>query len=600
MLTERSLGPRAVAVDAVTVAAIPESAVEPAFASRQGARFLAVQGAAARGRGSACPPTASSTRSSRPAPLEVDADDPVGEVAAAMTRRGAGYAVVPLEDGRFGLVTDALLRSRVLVEGRQASVPAREVMDDVGARPSCSASPRPRRSSSCSTATPSTCVVTDRGGRLHGVITPRDFTVSAEPRRGSRCTSRSAGRPRSRSCGAGRAGRPPCVDDLLSVGHGLRQGHRGVLVDPRHDRAADDHPDVRAVPRPVARRLHVAVAGQQRSSGGRAQLRHRLRGRLPGRLRRRRRSTATGPLSPTSSDELAAAGITADSHGATASRPAFSRTNAEWRAAARQWMAEPVQNQGAMMTSLLVDGRPIHGDPGLPEVMKVFSDLRRHPGTMRLLLEESLVRAGQDALAPRSRGPPRHHQPQEARGAADRQHGPVGGAGRRLVRAVDRRTAAGGRRVGDAARRAGAQPDRRVHGPAAAPAALPAASSTSAARSPSTWSAGNGCRPSTAAWSRRPSGRSPPSSGAWTTSPPTCPPRRGRGPRRADRQTTSSVLPNTERSLDRGVRAVGLRERERLADHRAEAPPAAAANRLLGEAAALGRRELRIPDPAER
>ena len=66
--------------------------------------------------------------------------------------------------------------------------------------------------------------------------------------------------------------------------------------------------------------------------------------------------------------ELAAAGITADSHGATASRPAFSRTNAEWREAARQWMAEPVQNQGAMMTSLLVDGRPIHGDPGLPEV----------------------------------------------------------------------------------------------------------------------------------------------------------------------------------------------------------------------------------------
>jgi CBS domain-containing protein len=53
-------------------------------------------------------------------------------------------------------------------------------------------------------------------------------------------------------------------------------------------------------------------------------------------------------------------------------------------------MAEPEQNQGAMMTSLLVDGRPIHGDPGLPEVMKVFSDLRRHPGTMRLLLEASL------------------------------------------------------------------------------------------------------------------------------------------------------------------------------------------------------------------
>jgi CBS domain-containing protein len=43
-----------------------------------------------------------------------------------------------------------------------------------------------------------------------------------------------------------------------------------------------------------------------------------------------------------------------------------------------------------MMTSLLVDGRPIHGDPGLPEVTRVFGELRAHPGTMRLLLQASL------------------------------------------------------------------------------------------------------------------------------------------------------------------------------------------------------------------
>ena len=42
------------------------------------------------------------------------------------------------------------------------------------------------------------------------------------------------------------------------------------------------------------------------------------------------------------------------------------------------------------MTSLLVDGRPIHGDPGLPAVTEVFQEVRRHPGTMRLLMQESL------------------------------------------------------------------------------------------------------------------------------------------------------------------------------------------------------------------
>jgi CBS domain-containing protein len=44
------------------------------------------------------------------------------------------------------------------------------------------------------------------------------------------------------------------------------------------------------------------------------------------------------------------------------------------------------------MTSLLVDGRPIHGDPGLPAVTAVFSEVRRHPGTMRLLMQESLAK----------------------------------------------------------------------------------------------------------------------------------------------------------------------------------------------------------------
>ena len=89
---------------------------------------------------------------------------------------------------------------------------------------------------------------------------------------------------------------------------------------------------------------------------------------------------------------LARAGLSGDEHGATARHALFSRTNADWRAAAKEWMAAPVEHNGAMMTSLLVDGRPIHGDPGLPAVTRVFTDLREHPGTMRLLLQESLSR----------------------------------------------------------------------------------------------------------------------------------------------------------------------------------------------------------------
>ena len=103
---------------------------------------------------------------------------------------------------------------------------------------------------------------------------------------------------------------------------------------------------------------------------------------------------------------LARAGLGHDQHGAAAYRPEFSRTKSEWRAAAQGWLDNPIVNQGAMMTSLLVDARPVWGDTGLPAVARVFNDLRAHPLTMQLLLKESLayrarMRSVRDLLARR-------------------------------------------------------------------------------------------------------------------------------------------------------------------------------------------------------
>jgi len=103
---------------------------------------------------------------------------------------------------------------------------------------------------------------------------------------------------------------------------------------------------------------------------------------------------------------LARAGLGHDQHGAAAYRPDFSRTRSEWRTAAQGWLGNPIVNQGAMMTSLLVDARPVWGDTGLPAVARVFNDLRAHPLTMQLLLKESLayrarMRSVRDLLARR-------------------------------------------------------------------------------------------------------------------------------------------------------------------------------------------------------
>jgi len=89
-------------------------------------------------------------------------------------------------------------------------------------------------------------------------------------------------------------------------------------------------------------------------------------------------------------EELARGGLTSDSHGATPAHRLFARTNEQWRAAGRQWLADPTENKGAVLISLLVDGRPIYGDPGPTSVAQVFQELRTSPSALRILLQQSL------------------------------------------------------------------------------------------------------------------------------------------------------------------------------------------------------------------
>jgi CBS domain-containing protein len=103
---------------------------------------------------------------------------------------------------------------------------------------------------------------------------------------------------------------------------------------------------------------------------------------------------------------LRGCGLAGDTNGATAAMPLFARTHGQWREAAQQWLVSPLDNKGMILASLLLDGRPIWGDPGATAVSEVFGELRKHPGTMRLLLAESLsyrakVRSMRDVLSRR-------------------------------------------------------------------------------------------------------------------------------------------------------------------------------------------------------
>ena len=396
----------------------------------------------------------------------------VGEVARRMTEADLPAAVVRIGDGCFGLVTDALLRARVLVAGRPASTPAGEVMG--------TAPPTVVLGDSAAEALmlmldrdAEFLLVTDREGELRGVVAPRDFAIS--PSAAGVSLHEQLRRARTvDELVAGAAAVPAMLGDLLS--RGLASGKVIAVYSAFLDTIIR-----RAIGLVFAQHPELSVdAFTWLSLGSNGRREAVLSSDVDS-------AVAFDDAVPAEAiaayraafgevyEVLARAGLSGDDHGATAQHALFARTNADWRAAGEQWLAAPAEHNGAMMTSLLVDGRPIHGDPGLPAVTRVFGDLRGHPGTMRLLLRESLARRAKLRR-------PRHPRPaagdlrhQGARAAAGGQPRPLGRAERRLGRAADHRAAAGGRRIGHAARRAGAHPDRGVRGAAAAAAALPAA-----------------------------------------------------------------------------------------------------------------------------
>jgi CBS domain-containing protein len=387
MLTERSIGPRAVAAGEVVVARIPAALAAPVFTSRRGARFLAEIMFSARGRVPAAPTYSLVDDLIVRPPIVVEPTTPVVEVAQRMTAEGQPYAVVRLEAGRFGLVTDSLLRARVLVEGQPPSSPAHSVMD--------TSAPIARLGDSAAEALlllldrdAEFLLVTDRAGQLRGIVCPRDFAISPTTAGVSLHEQlRRASSVEDLACHA--AGIPAMLGDLLSRG---LASDRVIAV----YSAVVDTLVRRAIGFVFARHPELSVDAFTWLSLG-------SNGRREAVLSSDVDSAAAFDDSVSDAEiaryraafgevyeVLARAGISGDEHGATARHALFARTNAAWRAAGEEWKAAPAEHNGAMMASLLVDGRPIHGDPGLPAVTRVFGDLRRHPGTMRLLLQESL------------------------------------------------------------------------------------------------------------------------------------------------------------------------------------------------------------------
>ena len=402
MLTGQPVGPRAVALRPTTVARLPEVAVLPAFTSPRGTRFLAREvSAALHGRAAATYTTVADLV--RTEPLVVDGSEPVGGVARAMSEADVGCCVVRLADGRLGMLTDRLLREGVLVDTRPLDTPVATIAD---AHPVLVA-----LDDSVTEAVVALLdreadylLVTDRTGDVRGLVSPRDVVV-ATGTAGTGLQEQLRRAPDTDSLAATARRLPALLAELLQggLGSGRVLAVYSALVDACLRRAIElvlaQHPEL---PPGGFTWLSIGSNGRREAvpSSDVDSAVSFDDGLPPETVTAFRRAfTEVHAL-------LARAGLGHDRHGAAAYRPDFSRTKSEWRSAAQGWLDNPVVNQGAMMTSLLVDARPVWGDTGLPAVARVFNDLRAHPLTMQLLLKESLayrarMRSVRDLLARR-------------------------------------------------------------------------------------------------------------------------------------------------------------------------------------------------------
>ena len=89
-------------------------------------------------------------------------------------------------------------------------------------------------------------------------------------------------------------------------------------------------------------------------------------------------------------DGLRRCGLQPDSHGAAASDPLFVRSLESWQRLARSWISDPTQEQALILSSVLVDSRPVWGVHTGTPVSDTFRLAPSSPALLRMLAQFAL------------------------------------------------------------------------------------------------------------------------------------------------------------------------------------------------------------------
>jgi CBS domain-containing protein len=390
LLTGAGMDFEARATIASTLIKLPGPLVRAQFAKPAGLAFLASSGwPRAAERPAIAPATDSRPVAElvRGAVLVVAPTDTVRDVVVRMTENHVSYALIRLRDGNLGIFTDRDLRTRVVAAGLAVDVaietvmsaPARTVTTDLSADSvlmemlECGLRHMP--------------VLTPRG-EVVGVLEDADL-LAASARQSfmlRRAIADAADSAQLQHVGQRVTG---TAVDLFRNGTkaAATSAILSVVIDSLVRRALEivlaqtDTGDVDGFAwltlGSVARREAMPSSDVDSALS----FRDDLAGRAP-QLR---------AIASQVHDLLEACGLPHDRNGATAASTRFARTQSDWRDAAQAWLDDPLQNQGLIMSSLLIDARVVWGDPSLHTVPAAFHRIREeHPNALRLQLLEVL------------------------------------------------------------------------------------------------------------------------------------------------------------------------------------------------------------------
>lgn len=311
----------------------------------------------------------------------------VREAVTRMTEQHVSCALIRLPDGDLGIFTDRDLRTRVVAPGLSADVPIATVMSAPARRvtPDLAAETVLMEMLECGMR--HMPVVTPRGEVL-GVLEDADLLAASV--RQSFMVRRSIARARDPA----ELAEVGCRVSGLA-GELFRGGTKATAVSAILSVVIDSL---------VRRALEMARAeAPDAPTGGFAWL-------TLGSVARREAMPSSDVDSALSvADESASAGaefrriatrthevlddcgLPADRNGAVACKAGFVRSASGWCTAAEGWLDDPLRERGLIMSSLMIDGRVVWGDPALHTVPGAFRRIRdEHPNALRLQLLDAL------------------------------------------------------------------------------------------------------------------------------------------------------------------------------------------------------------------